>query len=78
MPGSKKSPHGAHRKEKDLSPDHRSTAPIRLLLVDDEKGFVDVLSKRLAKRNIHATQAFSGTEGSACSGGPISMWPCWT
>jgi DNA-binding response OmpR family regulator len=63
MPGSKKSPHGAHRKEKDLSPDHRSRAPIRLLLVDDEKGFVDVLSKRLAKRNIHATQAFSGTEG---------------
>jgi DNA-binding response OmpR family regulator len=37
--------------------------PIRLLLVDDEKGFVDVLSKRLAKRNIHATQAFSGSEG---------------
>ena len=38
-------------------------APIRLLLVDDEKGFVDVLSKRLAKRNILATQAFSGSEG---------------
>ena len=37
--------------------------PIHLLLVDDEKGFVDVLSKRLAKRNIHATQAFSGSEG---------------
>ncbi|WP_419663542.1 two component system response regulator [Desulfosarcina variabilis str. Montpellier] len=37
--------------------------PIRLLLVDDEKGFVDVLSKRLAKRNIKATQAFSGSEG---------------
>jgi DNA-binding response OmpR family regulator len=40
--------------------DHK---PIRLLLVDDEKGFVDVLSKRLAKRNIHVTQAFSGSEG---------------
>lgn len=37
--------------------------PIRLLLVDDEKGFVDVLSKRLAKRNIQATQAFSGSQG---------------
>ena len=37
--------------------------PIRLLLVDDEKGCVEVLSKRLAKRNIHTTQAFSGTEG---------------
>ncbi len=37
--------------------------PIRLLLVDDEKGFVDVLSKRLEKRNIHVTQAYSGSEG---------------
>ena len=37
--------------------------PIRLLLVDDEEGFVEVLSKRLAKRNIRATQAFSGSEG---------------
>lgn len=43
--------------------DNTSQAPIRLLLVDDEKGFVEVLSKRLAKRNIHATQAFSGTDG---------------
>lgn len=41
----------------------RSNNPIRLLLVDDEKGFVDVLSKRLAKRNILTTQAYSGTEG---------------
>jgi DNA-binding response OmpR family regulator len=40
--------------------DHK---PIRLLLVDDEKGFVDVLSKRLEKRNIHAAQAYSGSEG---------------
>jgi len=40
-----------------------NSEPIRLLLVDDEKGFVDVLSKRLARRNIQATQAFSGTEG---------------
>lgn len=37
--------------------------PIRVLLVDDEKGFVDVLSKRLYKRNIQATQAYSGSEG---------------
>jgi DNA-binding NtrC family response regulator len=36
---------------------------IRLLMVDDEKGFVEVLAKRLAKRNIIATQAYSGTEG---------------
>jgi len=46
-------------------PDSRNHAhgPIRLLLVDDEKGFVDVLAKRLAKRGIHATCAFSGAEG---------------
>jgi len=45
------------------SPNHYDIAPIRLLLVDDERGFVEVLSKRLEKRNIHATQAFSGSEG---------------
>jgi DNA-binding response OmpR family regulator len=44
-------------------PDHPRKAPIRLLLVDDEKGFVEVLSKRLAKRNIQTTQAFSGSQG---------------
>lgn len=38
-------------------------APIRLLLIDDEKGFVATLAKRLAKRNIAAFQAFSGREG---------------
>jgi DNA-binding NtrC family response regulator len=36
--------------------------PIRLLLVDDETGFVDVLSKRLAKRKIEVTNAYNGTE----------------
>lgn len=35
---------------------------IRLLLVDDEKGFVSVLSKRIRRRNIHVTTAFSGAE----------------
>jgi DNA-binding NtrC family response regulator len=35
---------------------------IRLLLVDDEEAFVNVLTKRLAKRRVHATPAFSGTE----------------
>lgn len=37
--------------------------PIRLLLVDDEEGFVNVLTKRLARRNINVTVALSGTEG---------------
>jgi DNA-binding response OmpR family regulator len=38
-------------------------APIRLLLVDDEEGYVQVLAKRLGKRNIHVTSALSGSEG---------------
>ena len=36
--------------------------PIKILLVDDEKGFVDVISKRMSKRNIEVTRAYSGTE----------------
>jgi DNA-binding NtrC family response regulator len=35
---------------------------IKLLLVDDEKGFADVISKRMSKRNIDVTKAYSGTE----------------
>jgi len=35
---------------------------IRLLLVDDEEGFVSVMTKRLKKRNIIATPALSGAE----------------
>lgn len=37
--------------------------PIRMLLIDDEKGFVATLAKRLARRNIQVTQAYSGREG---------------
>ena len=36
--------------------------PIRLLLVDDEKDFVNILSKRIKRRNIDVTKAFSGAE----------------
>ena len=44
-------------------PDKNTTSePIRLLLVDDEKGFVDVLSKRLSRRKMEITTAFSGSE----------------
>ncbi len=35
---------------------------INVLLVDDEKGYLNVLSNRLSKRGILATKAFSGTE----------------
>lgn len=34
--------------------------PIELLLVDDEEGFVQVLAKRLGKRNINVTTSLSG------------------
>ncbi len=34
----------------------------RLLLVDDEKGFVDVLTNRLGRRGIKAVKAYSGAE----------------
>lgn len=35
---------------------------IRVLLVDDEGGFVNVLSKRMSKRGFVVTTALSGTE----------------
>jgi DNA-binding NtrC family response regulator len=35
---------------------------VKLLLVDDEAGYVKVLAKRLARRNIDATPALSGSE----------------
>jgi DNA-binding NtrC family response regulator len=35
---------------------------IKLLLVDDEVGYVNVLSNRMGKRDINVTKALSGTE----------------
>ena len=37
-------------------------APIRLLLVDDEVAYVDVLANRLSRRGIEVAKAFSGSE----------------
>ena len=37
--------------------------PLRLLLVDDEVGFVNVLAKRLTMRGNHVTVALTGDEG---------------
>jgi DNA-binding response OmpR family regulator len=34
--------------------------PLKILLVDDERGFVDVISKRMTKRNFEVTKAYSG------------------
>lgn len=36
---------------------------IKLLLVDDEEAYVNVLANRMAKRSIEVTKALSGTEG---------------
>lgn len=40
----------------------KNTEPIKLLLVDDEAGYINVLSNRLKKRNIDVTKAYSGTD----------------
>ena len=42
--------------------DQAKVEPIKLLLVDDEKGFVDVLANRLARRQIDVVKAYSGAE----------------
>ena len=36
---------------------------IRLLLVDDEQGYLHVLQKRLSRRGVNVTVAHSGSEG---------------
>ncbi len=38
------------------------TDPIRLLIVDDEVGFVNILAKRLSRRNMEVTSAYTGTD----------------
>ncbi len=35
---------------------------IKILLVDDEKGFTDIIAKRMSKRDIDVTKAYSGVE----------------
>ncbi|MFZ2039252.1 MAG: response regulator [Desulfobacterales bacterium] len=35
----------------------------RLLIVDDEKNYVDVLANRLQRRKLKVTKAYSGSEG---------------
>ena len=43
--------------------DQTRVGRIKLLLVDDEEGYVNVLANRLSKRNIDVTKAYSGTQG---------------
>ena len=35
---------------------------IKVLLVDDEQGFADVIAKRMSKRNISVTKTYCGAE----------------
>jgi len=49
-------------KPEPAQPNHAAAKPIKLLLVDDEKGYVDVLSNRLSRRRIHVTKTYSGEE----------------
>jgi len=37
--------------------------PIKLLLVDDEEAYVNVLANRLTRRGMNVTKAYSGSEG---------------
>ncbi|MHC1791417.1 response regulator [Solidesulfovibrio sp.] len=39
-----------------------TAAPLRLMLVDDEAGFTEVLAKRLRRRGLDVTVALSGAE----------------
>jgi len=38
------------------------SGPVRLLLIDDEKDFVNILAKRIKRRKIDVAMAFSGAE----------------
>lgn len=42
---------------------HASLEALRILLVDDEQGFIDVLTKRLRRRSVAVTSVLSGKEG---------------
>ncbi len=41
----------------------QSARKIKLLLVDDEEAYVNILAKRLAKRDFLVTAVYSGTQG---------------
>ena len=52
-----------HRSEKAVSSTDKTSPLIRVLFIDDEVGFVDVIAKRMAKRNMKVTKCYGGTEG---------------
>jgi DNA-binding NtrC family response regulator len=46
-----------------VSETQHETGRLRLLLVDDEVGFTTIMAKRLTRRNMEVTTAFSGAQG---------------
>ena len=46
-----------------VSDTQNETGRLRLLLVDDEVGFSTVMAKRLTRRDMEVTAAFSGAQG---------------
>jgi two-component system, OmpR family, response regulator CpxR len=53
---------GPRYQEANLYLDVRAELPSKVLLVDDEKSFVQTLSKRLQNRNINSSVAYGGAE----------------
>ena len=45
-----------------MDPFSKEKKVIDLLLVDDEKGYLNILSNRLSRRSFNPTKAYSGTE----------------
>ena len=55
-------PVGAHRGKIMPGMEKVKDGNIKVLLVDDEVGFADILAKRLNKRNMDVTPVYTGTE----------------
>jgi len=53
---------GAHRGKIMPGKENVQNDRIKVLLVDDEKGFADILTKRLNKRNMDVTPVYAGIE----------------
>jgi DNA-binding response OmpR family regulator len=60
VPSGEGRPHYGDPPEND--PESRRSSPIRLLLVDDEEAYVNVLFNRLGRRGFHVTKTYSGGE----------------
>jgi DNA-binding response OmpR family regulator len=55
-------PAGAHRGKIMPGKEKVKNGNIKVLLIDDEVGFADILAKRLNKRNMDVTPVYTGTQ----------------